>query len=105
MEAATNRPMRAFNISKVSYARNLGRFAKWVKVKVKSKSSFICPYTVIVHWLLQITAHITVLQSTILPFMSNTTCTTCSTLHTSDQFWRKKIYKLLVTGALLLEPK
>ncbi len=30
MEAATNRPMRAFNISKVSYARNLGRFAKCV---------------------------------------------------------------------------
>ncbi len=30
MEAATNRPMRAFNISEVSYVRNLGRFAKCV---------------------------------------------------------------------------
>ncbi len=30
MEAATNRPMRAFNINKVSYARNLGGIAKCV---------------------------------------------------------------------------
>ncbi len=37
MEAATNRPMWAFNISKVSYAWNLGRFGKCVL--------YLWPYT------------------------------------------------------------
>ncbi len=46
MEAATNRSERAFSVSKVSYARNLGRFAKCVLyVLMRAIYSYIsCTY-------------------------------------------------------------